>query len=477
MTAILAIGVLCDDSAKYDEAVAYFEHGDGNGAIAHAATFVYPGGLAQWQETGRDQEHAQLGVGMMSVFCQIAWNQGDDLYAYDDNRFLKAAEYVAAYNMWKPVPYTFYNNADDVNNYWASEQTWGGRGRLQRPIWELIYNHYAVLKGLSAPNVKAMAEIYRPEGIQHDDNFGFGTLTFTLDAAKSPYPPKAIDAAPTGLVADASVGRVYLSWNPVPGANGYTVQRADSPGGPFNALATYTGTFPVFVDDHVTDGTAYAYRVAANNQAGSGPLSTAATATPSDTHPLADGWTAADLGTCAKPGTAAMADVSGGTFVLSGSGAGLGGTADGVSFAYQKISGDFTFTARRAEVGFGGGRWQKIGIMARSSTDPGASAFAMVAGDVGAREAKLGTRTAAGAPMTWQNGNAYTFNQTWFRIQRTGDTFTAYQSIDGQTWFAVGAPVPIPMGADSLVGFVIGSNSDNIAAATFDHVTMKRVKQ
>lgn len=146
MTAILCIGVLCDDRAKFDEAVDYFKNGAGNGSIKHAVPFVYPGGLGQWQETGRDQEHAQLGVGMMATFCQIAWNQGLDLYGYDNNRFLAGAEYVAAYNMWKPVPYTFYNNADNVNNYWASEQTWGGRGRLQRPIWEMIYNHYVVLK-------------------------------------------------------------------------------------------------------------------------------------------------------------------------------------------------------------------------------------------------------------------------------------------------------------------------------------------
>ena len=51
MIAIEAIGVLCDDRAKFDEAVAYFKNGRGNGSILHAIPFVYDGGLAQWQES------------------------------------------------------------------------------------------------------------------------------------------------------------------------------------------------------------------------------------------------------------------------------------------------------------------------------------------------------------------------------------------------------------------------------------------
>jgi len=128
MTAILGIGVLCDDHSKYDEAVEYFKHGDGNGSIEHAIPFLYKGGLAQWQEMGRDQEHTRLGLGMMAMFCQITWNQGLDLFSYDNNRLLKAAEYIAAYNMWKPVPYTIYTNEDHVNQYLSSDLT-GQTGR------------------------------------------------------------------------------------------------------------------------------------------------------------------------------------------------------------------------------------------------------------------------------------------------------------------------------------------------------------
>ena len=226
MTAILGIGVVCDDTAKFNQAITYFKSGAGNGSLAKAVPFLHSGGLGQWQESGRDQEHALLGVGMLATFCQIAWNQGQDMYGYDNNRLLAGAEYTAKYNLWKDVPYTTYNNCDNVNNFWASEQNTGGRGRLQRPIWEMIYNHYVVRKGLSAPNIKAMAEVNRPEGIVHDDNLGFGTLCYTLNASASPYPASTAPSAPTGLKATASVGRVWLRWAPVTTATGYNVLRA-----------------------------------------------------------------------------------------------------------------------------------------------------------------------------------------------------------------------------------------------------------
>src|SRR5207237_465912 len=86
--AIGTTGILCDDRALFDEAVEYYKHGAGNGSIENAVPFLHPGNLGQWQESGRDQEHAELGLGMLAEFCQIAQNQGVDLYSCDNNRLL-----------------------------------------------------------------------------------------------------------------------------------------------------------------------------------------------------------------------------------------------------------------------------------------------------------------------------------------------------------------------------------------------------
>jgi hypothetical protein len=407
---------------------------------------------------------------MLASFCQIAWNQGQDLYGYDNNRLLAGAEYIARYNLWKDVPYTAYNNCDSVNNLWASEQNSFGRGRLQRPIWEMIYNHYVVLKGLSAPNVKAMAEVNRPEGFEHDDNLGFGTLCYTLKASASPYPASPAPSVPASLKATASVKKVWLRWLPVGTANGYNVLRSTTSKGPYTTIATYKGISPVYEDTGVINGTTYYYVVSAINQAGTSSNSSEVNATPAATGALPSGWSHQDLGTVAKAGMAGYANVSNGTFVVSGSGAGIGGATDGLSYVYKTVTGDATITARVAAGTWTGGGSQKTGIMMRESLSPNAIAFSMTSGDGGVREARFGSRIAAGGSMTFQAGNAYTRTPTWFRLQRAGNTVTAYQSTDGRTWFAIGTPVRVSMAGTYYVGLAVSSNSSNVNTATFDNI-------
>jgi hypothetical protein len=186
---ILAIGVLCADRAKISQAVDYFKNGAGNGAITHAVPYLYPGGLGQWQESGRDQGHTMLGIGLTGAICEMAWSQGIDLYGYDDSRFLRGCEYVAAYNLGQDVPFTTYSWRNGVGCGWQTQTviSAGSRGQ-NRPVWESVYNHYVKRKGLAAPNTAAYAARVRAEGGGGDyggasggfDQLGFGTLAYTL---------------------------------------------------------------------------------------------------------------------------------------------------------------------------------------------------------------------------------------------------------------------------------------------------------
>ena len=183
MASMLAIGVLTDRRDIYAEAVDYFKHGQGNGSIEHVVWKLYPNGLGQVQESGRDQGHTMLDIALLGAICQMAWNQGDDLFGYDDNRVLRGAEYAAQYNLGEDVPYTSYKNSDVTQPIISA----GSRGDI-RPIWDLLYSHYVVLKGLKAPHVQAYALKVRPEGGGGNygpnsggfDQLGYGTLTFTL---------------------------------------------------------------------------------------------------------------------------------------------------------------------------------------------------------------------------------------------------------------------------------------------------------
>jgi hypothetical protein len=195
MTTVIATGVLCDDTAKFYEAVNYFKNGVGTGQIDRLCNHLYEGNpiLGQGQESGRDQGHATLCIALAGAFCQIAYNQGEDLFAYKDNKVLALGEYTAKYNLGYDVPWTNYTNCENNAMTAISSDSRGG----VRPSWELIFNHYARLKKLYAPWSKQFADSIRPEGGGGDygttsggfDQLGFGTLTFTIDSSVTELSP------------------------------------------------------------------------------------------------------------------------------------------------------------------------------------------------------------------------------------------------------------------------------------------------
>jgi len=257
---ILAVGVLCDRSDLYDEALAYYKNGRGNGAAAHNVYFLHPGHLGQWQESGRDQGHATLGMALTGLLCEMAWNQGEDLYGYANNRFLAGAEYVAKSNLqdasgaFYTLPFSTYTNRQGV----FTAVSTAGRPNY-RPCWEVIYNHYVNRKGLSAPYVTAFAAQLRPErGEWGGDQPSFGTLTFSRD-------PVATGTPPSGLTACAAGGQVLLSWWGGAYATSYQVKRGTSASGPFTAIASVTD--PRTTTDAPGDGVWY-YAVTAIDASG-----------------------------------------------------------------------------------------------------------------------------------------------------------------------------------------------------------------
>lgn len=283
MASILAIGILADRDDLVDRAVTYFHEGAGNGSLPHAIPFVYDEGLAQWQESGRDQGHTIMGIGLMAVFCEMAWNQGIDCYGADDNRFLKAAEYVAKYNLGHDVPFTPYSWQSGPNTTaphvgWQTHTVVSSASRGQaRPVWELVLGHYAGRRGLAAPWVGQMVDAVRPEGGGGDygttsggyDQLGFGTLTSaapppggriaSLHAFTHPDRRVAADGAVVSLaagpalaasrfrvvpgLADASGERVSFESIDQPGRYlrhfAYRVVLGPDDGGAFRADATF----------------------------------------------------------------------------------------------------------------------------------------------------------------------------------------------------------------------------------------------
>lgn len=173
---MMAIGVFCDDRALFDRATDYFRNGQGDGSLTH---YVF-NKAGQCQESGRDQQHAQLGLGALAEACEIAWNQGVDLYGEADNRLLNGFEYTARYNLGQDVP--FVAHIDTTGKYRHTVISSTGRGVL-RPIYEMVWNHYENRRGIPARFTRQAAEKLRPEGAGFaSDHPGYGTLLFSRPA-------------------------------------------------------------------------------------------------------------------------------------------------------------------------------------------------------------------------------------------------------------------------------------------------------
>ena len=466
ITALIAIGVLCDNQAIYDEGIEYFKNGKGTGSIKHAVYHIHDGDLGQWQESGRDQEHGQLGVGLLGSACQIAWNQGLDLFGYDNNRLLAGAEYTAKYNQMQDVPFKSYNNCQPANHKWPAIN---GRGRLDdRPVWEMLYNHYVVRRGLSAPHVQRMAELMRPEH-GSKDHFGYGSLTFALEEASCP--PHPVPGKPTGLKVTAGVGKVFLGWQPPSDftATGYVIQRSTSSNGDYSTIDSWDdNTYTVYTDKSVLNGTTYFYRVAALNQSGTGGFSSVATGTPLAAKALPSNWKKIEIGANIT-GSAEFADVAGSTFIVTGNGAQIGGNGDNATYCYTKVTGDYEITCRISDIT---GSLSKSGLMIRESLNPNSTAVTMTLGEGGGRFARMGYRNSTGAEMSSTLGNTYTWLPAWFRLKRTGNTFTVFESSDGETWFEVDR-VEISMASSCFAGLAVSSrNNGSDVTTTFDHVSI-----
>lgn len=176
MTAILSIGVLDDNQDMINEAILFYKSGNQPGCILLGVPFVHqdPDGtgvmLGQCNESGRDQGHATLCAAMLGIFCQMAYNVGDDLFAFDNHRAVAMAEYIAKYNATKnadgstylyqasSLPYTPYSYSDKTMTTISAD----GRGTV-RPGWDL-WQGYCKTHGVKTVYSSAFASEMRPDG-------------------------------------------------------------------------------------------------------------------------------------------------------------------------------------------------------------------------------------------------------------------------------------------------------------------------
>ena len=225
--AVMSIGVLCDDVFLYNQGVSFYKYDqvgtfkairgasiDNDGLTEFLGNLVVTvaddvrgpfGKLGQMQESGRDQGHATMAAGLAVDMCQVAWNQGDDMYSHMDNRLAAGLEYIAAYNNngVDDLPWTTYRYADcrtAWHNAWVQEgNNAGGRGQT-RAYWARVIGHYEGIKGVKMKySEKALTDMGIDAGGTGGtsgayDHLGYSVLTCTQKGMVEP------DEVPTKLM-------------------------------------------------------------------------------------------------------------------------------------------------------------------------------------------------------------------------------------------------------------------------------------
>ena len=150
----MACAIFLEDSALYQASIDYFLYANDNGALPR-----YVSEMGQCQETGRDQAHAQLGLGALCDICEMAWEQGDDLWGVLDNRLMKGLEYTARYNLGYDVPFETWQDCTGLYCDWTEPGSMQ-RGRI-RCIYDAAYQHYTTVKGQKMPYTKKLLDLQR----------------------------------------------------------------------------------------------------------------------------------------------------------------------------------------------------------------------------------------------------------------------------------------------------------------------------
>ena len=470
---MMAIGVFCNDRAMFERALDYYVDGAGDGRLTHYIINE----TGQCQESGRDQQHTQLGLAHLGDCCEVAWHQGLDLYGYEDDLLLKGFEYTAKYNLGEDVP--FAETLDRTGKYHHTLIATNGRGRF-RAVFEEIYNHYANRLGIAAPFTQRAAERIRPEGagMPGADHVGFGTLLFTRPASTGAAEFQNAPASPAGVISEGSAKENKLTWVAAVGAKSYTVKRATK-NEDYKIIARNI-TATTYTDTKVKTGEIYSYVVSASNAFGESPDSFPASISAGLPNP----WTHQDVGMVSVAGAA---NFEGNVFTLEGAGVDIGGTNDQCQFAFAPMNGDCTIVARF--VPQTSSQFSKFGLMMREVPAADAANISLLLGSESSGQieapgwnVRLTSRDSAGANTTVRSiGQKFsepmvTFGRLtgfcWLKLERSGNTFTGSISSDGKIWTQIGAAT-VALKRKLLVGLPVCSRLAGIATtATLDNVTM-----
>ncbi len=166
----------------------------------------------------------------------------------------------------------------------------------------------------------------------------------------------------------------------------------------------------------------------------------------------------------------------GDTLTIGASGVDLWNTADEGRFVYKTLGGDGSITAKVESLD-NVHDWAKAGVMIRESTgEDSADAYTVASAASGLTfQYRLATFGSAASDSDtrselWANHND---KPVWVRVERIGDTFNGYISLDGATWEpSVSNPQTVVMIPSVKIGLCVTSHDNDLSTvAVFSDIS------
>ncbi|MDQ3486151.1 MAG: Ig-like domain-containing protein, partial [Acidobacteriota bacterium] len=303
----------------------------------------------------------------------------------------------------------------------------------------------------------------------------FDNVSIRSVGAGEPEPPPPSNVAPSVTVTAPVSGTTFIA----PAATTVSAAASDSDGTvvrvDFYAGASLIGSDYAAPFQASWSGVgAGSYTLTARATDDDGAVTTSAPVTvtvqaqpPPPTPGLSAPWTSQDIGVVGAAGSASDAS---GVFTVKGAGSDIWATSDAFQYVWQPLTGDVDVVARVSSVE-NVHAWVKAGVMIREQlTADSAHALMLVSPSKGLAFQR---RTAGGKASSSTSGGSGTA-PNWVKLERRGNTITAYRSADGVAWTLVGSDT-FTMGANVHVGLAVSSHvSGQLATAVFDSVTVTK---
>ncbi len=172
---------------------------------------------------------------------------------------------------------------------------------------------------------------------------------------------------------------------------------------------------------------------------------------------LPTSWSEEDIGLPSIDGSAAEVK---GIWTVAGAGEDIFGSSDQVGFPSRPIAGDSSISAKLTSF-TGTNPWVKAGLMYRDSDCPGSPNVAVLA--TGADGIVVQWRSKSSGSTSYEQAPGVPVpsaqNPLWLKLSRSGDTYTAYYSMDGSAYAQAGPSIEVDCADNpSLVGLAVTSH-------------------